>query len=130
MAERHASQVASLCRLIERRDDVPTLAELADHVGLSPFHTHRRSKAATGVTPRAYAVLHRANRVRATLRTAPTVTEAIYAAGFNSAGRFYARSAKPLGMTPTKYKAGGADLPVRFAFGVCLFGLFFVVVSV
>ena len=122
MAERHASQVASLCRLIERRDDVPTLAELADHVGLSPFHTHRMFKAATGVTPRAYAVLHRANRVRATLRTAPTVTEAIYAAGFNSAGRFYARSAKTLGMTPTKYKAGGADLPVRFAIGECSLG--------
>lgn len=122
MAERHAAQVALLCRLIERSEDMPTLAELADHVGLSTFHTHRMFKAATGVTPRAYAALHRANRLRAALRTAPTVTEAIYAAGYHSAGRFYARSGELLGMTPTKYKAGGADLPVRFALGACSLG--------
>lgn len=122
LAERQAAQVASLCRVIERRDDVPTLAELADHVGLSSSCTHRMFKAATGVTPRAYAALHRANRVRTALRTAPTVTEAIYAAGFASAGRFYARAGELLGMTPTKYKAGGADLPVRFAIGECSLG--------
>src|SRR4051812_6446185 len=39
-AEREAAQVAALCRLLERNDQVPTLDELASHAGLSTFHTH------------------------------------------------------------------------------------------
>src|SRR5689334_13381883 len=53
LAERQARQVAELCRLIERSEQVPTLDALAEHAGLSAFHTHRMFKAITGVTPRA-----------------------------------------------------------------------------
>src|SRR3569832_2475541 len=119
MAERHASQVASLCRMIVCWFVLLLFVVFLVFFVFCLFFTHRMFKAATGVTPRAYAVLHRANRVRATLRSAPSVTEAIYAAGFFSAGRFYARSAKTLGMTPTKYKAGGADQPEQNANGEC-----------
>jgi len=122
LAERQAVQVAELCRLIERRDPAPTLAELASHAGLSVFHTHRLFKAVTGVTPKAYAAAHRAGRVRGELRTAGTVTEAIYGAGYHSSGRFYERSTAMLGMTPTKYRAGGPDLEIRFAIGQCSLG--------
>src|ERR1043165_97756 len=41
LAERQARQVAELCRLIERSDHVPTLDALAEHAGLSAFHTPR-----------------------------------------------------------------------------------------
>ena len=60
--------------------------------GLSRFHFHRVFKAVTGVTPKAYAAAHRGKRVREELTRADTVTEAIYGAGFNSNGRFYAAS--------------------------------------
>jgi len=39
--------------------------------------------------------------VREALPQSSTVTEAIYGAGFNSSGRFYAESEQVLGMTPT-----------------------------
>ena len=45
-------------------------------------------------------------RVRAGLTRSSTVTEAIYDAGFNSNGSFYATSSKVLGVTPTDYRAG------------------------
>jgi len=122
LAERQALQVAELCRLIEHSEEVPTLDELASHAGWSAFHTHRRFKAITGVTPRAYATAHRATRVRGALRTAATVTEAIYDAGYGSSARFYERSTELLGMTPTTYRAGGADLEIRFAIGQCSLG--------
>jgi len=43
-------------------------------------------------------------------------------AGFNSNGRFYAQSAKVLGMTPSHFRAGGAGETVRFAVGECSLG--------
>ena len=52
----------------------------------------------------------------------PTVTQAIYDAGFNSCGRFYETSDQLLGMTPTVYRAGGADAEIRFAVGECSLG--------
>jgi AraC-like DNA-binding protein len=51
-----------------------------------------------------------------------TVTEAIYGAGYNSNGRFYAQSNDVLGMTPSRYRAGGVDTTIRFAVGECSLG--------
>jgi AraC family transcriptional regulator of adaptative response/methylated-DNA-[protein]-cysteine methyltransferase len=50
------------------------------------------------------------------------VTEAIYSAGFNSNGRFYAASDDLLGMTPKKFREGGAGATIRFAVGECSLG--------
>ena len=93
------------------------MAELADAVELSPSHFHRLFKRATGLTPKAYAAGHRADRVRKELGGRGKVTAAIYDAGFNSSGRFYEEAAGMLGMTPTKYKAGGVDEELHFAIG-------------
>ena len=51
-----------------------------------------------------------------------TVTEAIYGAGFNSSGRFYAASSDLLGMTPSAFRAGGDGASIRFAIGECSLG--------
>ena len=82
---------------------------------MSPYHFHRVFKAVTGLTPKAYAVAHRARRVREELARRPTVTEAIYEAGFQSNSPFYAKSAETLGMTPTAFRNGGAGATLRFA---------------
>src|SRR6202022_900889 len=51
-----------------------------------------------------------------------TITEAIFDAGYNSNGRFYEKSNEVLGMTPTNYRAGGANTEIRFAIGECSLG--------
>jgi AraC family transcriptional regulator of adaptative response/methylated-DNA-[protein]-cysteine methyltransferase len=80
-------------------------------------------KATTGITPRAYAIANRARRIREELvRNGTTVTEAIYESGFNSSGRFYENSNEVLGMTPTDYRAGGANIQIHFAVGECSLG--------
>ncbi len=123
LAERQAAQVAELCRAIERSEEVPTLAQLARLAGWSTFHTHRLFKEHTGLTPKAYAAAHRARRVRDGLRDKDkSVTEAIFAAGYNSSGRFYEESKQLLGMKPRAYRAGGADEEIRFALGLCSLG--------
>jgi AraC family transcriptional regulator, regulatory protein of adaptative response / methylated-DNA-[protein]-cysteine methyltransferase len=122
LAVRHAAAVAKACRLIEDADEMPSLDVLAAAAGLSRFHFHRVFHAITGLTPRAYTAAHRAGRVRAALRRSATVTDAIYAGGFNSNGRFYATSSKVLGMTPGDFRAGGAGTSIRFAVGECSLG--------
>jgi AraC family transcriptional regulator of adaptative response/methylated-DNA-[protein]-cysteine methyltransferase len=96
---------------------------------MSAFHFHRVFKAATGVTPKAYAAARRARRVREALGKRHTVTEAIYEAGFGSNGHFYAKSSATLGMTPTAFRKGGAGTTIRFAVGQCSLGSVLVAAS-
>lgn len=128
-AEANVAIVAKACRLLDAADQAPSLTELADAVDLSPSHLHRLFRAATGVTPKAYAAARRAGRLRETLDRSETVTAAIYEAGFGSNGRFYAASTDLLGMTPTRYRAGGADEVLRFAVGQCTLGAILVASS-
>jgi len=122
VADQHAETVAKACRAIEESEDMPRLEDLASAAGMSRFHFHRVFKAATGVTPRAYAAQRRAQRVRAELGRSRTVTEAIYESGFQSNGRFYAASTEMLGMTPTDFREGGQRARIRFAVGECSLG--------
>jgi AraC family transcriptional regulator, regulatory protein of adaptative response / methylated-DNA-[protein]-cysteine methyltransferase len=122
VTERHASAVADACRLIEGAEEAPSLDALAGAAGMSRFYFHRVFKEVTGVTPKAYADAHRAERVRDELAQCATVTEAIYGAGFNSSGRFYAASPDLLGMTPTEFRSGGNGASIRFAVGECSLG--------
>jgi AraC family transcriptional regulator of adaptative response/methylated-DNA-[protein]-cysteine methyltransferase len=125
----NAAMIAKACRLIEQSEEFPSLANLADAMGRSPSHFHRLFKSATGLTPKAYAAGHRAGRVRAELGKDGSVTEAIYEAGFNSSGRFYEQSTSMLGMTPSRYKAGGIDEEIRFAIAQSSFGAILVASS-
>ena len=122
LGKQHAAKVAKICRLIESADEVPGLGELARKAGLSTYHFHRVFKAIIGLTPRAYAAAHRARRVRSELNRSGTVTAAIYGAGYGSNGRFYETSNQVLGMTPSNYRAGGANTEIRFAIGECSLG--------
>jgi AraC family transcriptional regulator, regulatory protein of adaptative response / methylated-DNA-[protein]-cysteine methyltransferase len=129
LAARQAALVAALCRVIENAEQLPTLAGLAAHAGLSTYHLHRVFKSVTGLTPRAYALAHRARRVRAELERSGTVTDAIYGAGYNSNGRFYEDADHILGMTPTDFRSGGANCEMRFAVGECSLGAILVAAS-
>ena len=122
LAEQHAAGVAMACRRIETSAEIPNLDTLAKAAGMSRFHFHRVFKSTTGMTPKAYAAARRAQRVRDELPKRDTVTQAIYDAGFNSNGRFYAQSAEVLGMTPSKFRTGGAGESIRFALGECSLG--------
>jgi len=122
LAEQHADSVAKACRLIETADELPNLDALAEAAGMSRFHFHRVFKSTTGMTPKGYAAARRNQRVRDALPRHGTVTQAIYDAGFNSNGRFYAKAADALGMAPANFKSGGAGESIRFAIGECSLG--------
>lgn len=117
LAVRRAEAIARACQLIEAAEEAPDFEAVAKAVGMSRFHFQRVFREITGLTPKAYAQAHRASRVREQLKKTATVTDAIYEAGFNSNGRFYATSDRMLGMTPTDFRRGGVNTEIRFAIG-------------
>ena len=118
----HAALVADACRHIETAEVAPALDALARRAGLSPHHFHRVFKAGTGLTPKAYAMAHRARRVRTRLDDAASITDAIYDAGFEANSRFYETAGQRLGMRPKDFRAGGTNTDIRFAIGECSLG--------
>ncbi len=129
LAERQAAMVAALCRQIDDADTLPSLDALAASAGCSRFHLLRVFRAHTGLTPRAWAAARRAERLRERLADGASVTEAIVDAGYGSTSRVYEKSARPLGMTPRRYRAGGADTDIRFAIAQCALGALLVAAS-
>jgi AraC family transcriptional regulator of adaptative response/methylated-DNA-[protein]-cysteine methyltransferase len=129
LAARRAATIAAACRLIEQSEALPRVADLAAAVAMSRFHFQRVFKEVTGLTPQAFAREKRTARLREQLSKGAPVTEAIYAAGFNSSGRFYAEAGKTLGMPARDYRAGGANAAIHFAVGECSLGAILVAAS-
>ena len=118
-----ADIVTDACRLIDATDDrVPTVAELADSVGVSPDTLRRAFSRELGVTPRQYADSRRRERLRDGLRNGEDVSIALYSAGYGSTSRLYESAHAHLGMTPASYKAGGAGATVVFTVVGCPLG--------
>ncbi len=99
-----------------------TLASLATAIGVDPATITRAFEHILGTTPAKYARSHRLNAFRESLQpasrpvapAAPSITDAIYAAGFGSSSRLYESSADTLGMTPSTLRAGGAGATVFY----------------
>ena len=122
VAQVNATKIARICRLIENADKRLSLEALAAHAGMSLYHFHRTFKSVTGLTPAKYSAAHRSRRLRASLERSHTVTDAIYDAGFTSSSRFYESATRVLGMTPTRFRAGGVNTDIFFAVGECSLG--------
>ncbi|MDE8742578.1 bifunctional DNA-binding transcriptional regulator/O6-methylguanine-DNA methyltransferase Ada [Pectobacterium polaris] len=120
--EQQAQQIACACRMIEQAEHQPTLAVLAQAVGISAFHFHRVFKTITGLTPKQYASAHRHRQLREQLADSSTVTAAITAAGYDASGRFYADAGAHLGMTPTAFQNKGKGMTIHFGVGRCSLG--------
>lgn len=125
-----AAAIASACENIRTRlENELSLDTLAKSVGMSKFHFHRLFTKTVGLTPKAFAKAERARRLRGELSKHRTVTEAMYQAGFNSSGRFYAESTQTLGMRPKQYQQKGRGETIHYAIGKGSLGFILVAMS-
>lgn len=118
----HTEAIARACRLIEASETSPSLDRLAQAAGLSRFHFQRVFKRQLGMTPHQYVTTRRQARVRDVLPEAASVTEALYDAGYDSSGRFYAQARATLGMPASDYKAGGRGRTIWYALADSILG--------
>lgn len=93
----------------------PSLAALAKAVGLSASHLQRRFRARYGLSPAEYRAQRKLGSLKSALRGGDDVSSALYGAGYGSPSRVYADGAAKLGMTPARYRAGGAGESIRWS---------------
>jgi len=129
LGQQQAELIAAACRRIQQAELPLSLQQLAGAANMSSYHFHRLFKTMTGLTPKEYARANRQQRLQQMLETSDSVTEALYAAGYQSSSRFYAEAVQLLGMTAGEYRAGAPKAQIRFAIGQCSLGAILVAQS-
>ena len=104
----------------------PSVASLADAVGLTPVVLRQRLEATLGIGPRALLSGRQLARLRERLLAGEDVTNALYSAGYGSSSRLYERAQEGLGMTPGAYRRGGAGVAIGWTIAPSPLGLLLV----
>lgn len=112
---RDRQAIAEALRILQNSDVIPVLADLAAAVGYAPHHFQRLFTRDVGVSPAAYARQLRATRLVNALDGQERITDAIYDAGYQSPGHAYADARRHIGMTPSAWRNGGADVVIHYA---------------
>ena len=116
---RNSGLVKHVCHEIdshldEHPDGLPSLAQLSQAVGVSASHLQRVFKKETGLTPRQYAHAGRLERFKSMVRDGNAVTTALFDSGFSSSSRLYEDADGQFGMTPGRYRRGGAGTTIGY----------------
>ncbi len=122
-SQRQRETIERICRLIGQNEKRLKLDELAQAAGMSRFHFQRTFKKFVGVTPKQFQQALRSARVQEALQHESRITDAIYAAGFNSSGHFYADADSMLGMKAQQFQRGGAEVTLRYGSVPCALGI-------
>jgi AraC family transcriptional regulator of adaptative response/methylated-DNA-[protein]-cysteine methyltransferase len=93
----------------------PTLDALARTVGISASHLQRKFSERFGQSPAAYHAQRKLGTLNSALRDGHDVSAALYDAGYGSPSRVYESGAAKLGMTPARYRAGGAGETIHWS---------------
>jgi AraC family transcriptional regulator of adaptative response/methylated-DNA-[protein]-cysteine methyltransferase len=110
------SKFIGLARYIaSNADDSLTLETLAARVHLSPSRMQRVFKSTFGVSPKKFQQAARSERFKSLLRSGIDITDAIYEAGYGSTSRVYSQAMHNVGMTPSRYRAGGKGETLTWA---------------
>jgi AraC family transcriptional regulator, regulatory protein of adaptative response / methylated-DNA-[protein]-cysteine methyltransferase len=115
-------KIQRACVYLTNVEGQPSLTTLARRVGGSPYHLQRNFKRIVGVTPREFADASRLKRMKRRLRDGADVTSAVLDAGYGSSSRFYERAGQRLGMTPSRYRSGGAQTSISYTIATSTLG--------
>jgi len=123
LPERDFDRIAAAIRfLAEQRTQQPTLAAVARHVGLSPFHFNRLFRRWAGITPKQYLEVLAAHGATGSLRAGDSVLEAALATGLSGPGRLHDLMVTLEAATPGEIRRRGAGLEIRYGFADSPFG--------
>jgi AraC family transcriptional regulator of adaptative response/methylated-DNA-[protein]-cysteine methyltransferase len=120
--EETEQKIIHACRIIEESETSIKLDELAIQVNLSPYHFHRLFKRIVGVTPKQYASRHQSRRFQKSLKASPSITDAIYSAGYGSSGSAYDKKRDQLAMKPKVYRKGAEGVNITYGITKCFLG--------
>ena len=101
----------------------PSLQEIAEHVGLSPFHFQRIFTQWAGTSPKQFLRVIQLAYAKELLREQKsTLLQTQYQSGLSSASRLHELFVQIEAMTPAEYKMEGEGLKIHYSFQKSLFG--------
>jgi AraC family transcriptional regulator of adaptative response/methylated-DNA-[protein]-cysteine methyltransferase len=104
----------------------PGLADLAAHLGVSPFHFHRFFSEWAGVTPKDFLQCLTLAHAKRLLRQGRSVLDATLEAGVSGPGRLHDLFVTLEAASPGEVKSGGQGWRIVFGFGDTPFGEYIV----
>jgi AraC family transcriptional regulator of adaptative response/methylated-DNA-[protein]-cysteine methyltransferase len=107
-------------------DERITLERLGEEVEMSPYHLQRKFKETLGLTPSQYMRARKSEKLKDELKRGETVSRASFEAGYSSSSRAYEDAPAHLGMTPARYKSGGAGTRIDYVIVPTSLGLLLV----
>ncbi len=100
--------------LVSHRESQPSLDAVADHVGLSAFHTQRLFTRWAGVSPKRFLSYLTVEHAKQRLEESASVFDAAFDAGLSGSSRLHDLMVSAEAMTPGEYKAQGSDITIRY----------------
>ena len=105
-----------------RSTQQPQLDEVAEHVGLSPFHFQRLFTEWAGVSPKRFLQYLTVEHAKSLLAADHSVMDATFETGLSSPSRLHDLFVATEAVTPGEYKSGGAGIEIRHGFAASPFG--------
>lgn len=90
--------------ILNAPENVLLIEDMAQSIGVSPYHMIRQFKAACGLTPHQFQIQCRIRKAQELLEKEKSVTEVAYATGFCDQSHFDRCFHKIVRLTPSEYK--------------------------
>ena len=100
----------------------PSLAEVARHVGMSPFHFQRLFTRWAGISPKRFSQVLALEYAKDKLRDSRNLIDATYDAGLTSGGRLHDLFVTLDAVTPGEFRESGSGLRISAGFHESPFG--------
>jgi AraC family transcriptional regulator of adaptative response/methylated-DNA-[protein]-cysteine methyltransferase len=108
--------------IADHRLEQPSLDEVADAMGVSPFHAQRVFRSWAGVSPKRFLGLLTVEHAKSLLRADESVLGAAFEVGLSGGSRLHDLFVGFEAITPGEYKSRGADLVLRWGVHETPFG--------
>ena len=100
----------------------PSLDQVAEQIGLSPFHFQRLFKTWAGVSPKRFLQYLTVENAKKRLRDTASVLDTALDVGLSGPGRLHDLFVNVEAMTPGEFKTRGENLQIHFGFHPTPFG--------
>src|SRR5688500_14629181 len=115
MSSRDYDRVEQAIRFLHaNRSEQPSLAEVADHLGITPPYLQRVFGRWAGVSPKTLLQFLTVKHAKRLLRDSSTVLDAAWTAGLSGPSRLHDHFVTLEAVTPGEYRSGGAELKIAY----------------
>lgn len=129
MAEDYPRIEQAIHYILENVVQQPNLDEVANHIGLSPFHFQRLFRKWAGISPKQFLEYLTVEYAKHQLRESSNILETSQSLGLSSPARLHDQFITLEAVTPGQYRSGGNGLVITYGVHTCPLGGLFMAVS-